>query len=158
MLAFLGCAFVAGILEGALVLSARGLLLGLGSSLTYASYTLFTRHALKRYGPLTVLFYAFLFAGTGALVLCPTADLVRLGTTGGALPLALGMMVLCTILPFLLYTRGLARLEDGGRAAILASIEPVAAALVGIVAFGEPLTTGVALGLICVLGAVALLR
>ena len=32
------------------------------------------------------------------------------------------------------------------------------AALLGIVAFGEPLTLGVALGLVCVLGAVVLLK
>ena len=32
------------------------------------------------------------------------------------------------------------------------------AALLGIVAFGEPLTLGIALGLVCVLGAVVLLK
>ena len=49
-------------------------------------------------------------------------------------------------------------LDDSGKAAILASVEPVVAALLGIVAFGEPLTLGVALGLVCVLGAVVLLK
>lgn len=70
-LAFLGCSFVAGLLNGSLSLSVQGLLLGLGSALTYASYTLFGRKALTWHGALTVLFYALLFAGLGALVLCP---------------------------------------------------------------------------------------
>lgn len=68
------------------------------------------------------------------------------------------MMLFATVLPYVLYTKALAWLDDSGKAAILASVEPVVAALLGIVAFGEPLTLGVALGLVCVLGAVVLLK
>lgn len=161
-LAFLGCSFVAGLFNGSLSLSlslsVQGLLLGLGSALTYASYTLFGRKALTWHGALTVLFYALLFAGLGALVLCPTQELALLVTTSGAIPQTLCMMLFATVLPYVLYTKALAWLDDSGKAAILASVEPVVAALLGIVAFGEPLTLGVALGLVCVLGAVALLK
>ena len=157
-LAFLGCSFVAGLLNGSLSLSVQGLLLGLGSALTYASYTLFGRKALTWHGALTVLFYALLFAGLGALVLCPTQELALLVTTSGAIPQTLCMMLFATVLPYVLYTKALAWLDDSGKAAILASVEPVVAALLGIVAFGEPLTLGVALGLVCVLGAVVLLK
>lgn len=52
---------------------------------------------------------------------------------------------------------GLSRVESG-KASILASVEPVAAALVGVLAFGEPMTAGVALGLLCILGCVYILR
>ena len=157
-LAFLGCSFVAGLLNGSLSLSVQGLLLGLGTALTYASYTLFGRKALTWHGALTVLFYALLFAGLGALVLCPTQELALLVTTSGAIPQTLCMMLFATVLPYVLYTKALAWLDDSGKAAILASVEPVVAALLGIVAFGEPLTLGVALGLVCVLGAVVLLK
>lgn len=155
-LAFLGCSFVAGLFNGSL--SVQGLLLGLGSALTYASYTLFGRKAFTWHGALTVLFYALLFAGLGALVLCPTQELALLVTTSGAIPQTLCMMFFATVLPYVLYTKALAWLDDSGKAAILASVEPVVAALLGIVAFGEPLTLGVALGLVCVLGAVVLLK
>ena len=156
-LAFLGCSFVAGLFNGSLSLSVQGLL-RLGSALTYASYTLFSRKALTWHGALTVLFYALLFAGLGALVLCPTQELALLVTTSGAIPQTLCMMLFATVLPYVLYTKALAWLDDSGKAAILASVEPVVAALLGIVAFGEPLTLGVALGLVCVLGAVVLLK
>ena len=66
-------------------------------------------------------------------------------------------MVVATVLPYILYTRGLARV-DSGRASILASVEPVVAALVGVAAFGEPLSWGVVLGLGCILTTVYLLR
>lgn len=158
VLAFLGCGFVAGILSGSLSISSQGLVIGLLNALAYASYTLFGRKALTWRGPLTVLFYALLFAGLGALLLCPVREMALLISTSGAMTQTLCMMVFSTVVPFVLYTKGLAGLGDSGKAAILASVEPVVAALLGIVAFGEPLTLGVVLGLACVLGAVALLK
>ena len=68
VLAFLGCCFVAGILNGALTLTPEGLLLGIGSGLFYSSYTIFGRFALKHYQPFTVTFYTFLIAGIGSLL------------------------------------------------------------------------------------------
>ncbi len=53
--------------------------------------------------------------------------------------------------------RGLSDLGDSGKASILASVEPVVASLVGI-AFGEPMTLGVVLGLVCILASVYILR
>ena len=66
-------------------------------------------------------------------------------------------MLIGTVLPFVMYTKGLAEIESG-KAAILASVEPVAAALVGVIAFGEPMTVSVATGLLCILAAVYILR
>lgn len=62
------------------------------------------------------------------------------------------------MVPYLLYTKDLNDLGDSGKASILASIEPVVASLVGVVAFGEPMTLGVILGLVCILTSVYILR
>ena len=62
-----------------------------------------------------------------------------------------------TVLPYLLYTNGLARVESG-KASILASLEPVVASFVGILAFGEPMSLMVFLGLGCILACVYVLR
>ena len=43
-------------------------------------------------------------------------------------------------------------------ASILASVEPVVASIVGILAFGEPMNLGVVLGLACILISVYILR
>lgn len=72
--------------------------------------------------------------------------------------LSLGLMVVGTVIPYLLYTKGLSDLGDSGKASILASVEPVVASLVGIAAFGEPMTLGVVLGLVCILASVYILR
>ena len=76
---------------------------------------------------------------------------------GRMILVALGLIVISTVLPYLLYTNGLARVESG-KASILASLEPVVASFVGILAFGEPMSLTVFLGLGCILACVYVLR
>lgn len=157
-LAFLGCTFVSGLWSGGLSVSPTGLILGLGSAFFYALYSIFGRYALRGSPPMTVVLYTFVFAGGGALLVGdPGAVASALAADGRLLALALGLAALSTALPYVLYTWGLSRVESG-KASILASVEPAAAALVGVLAFGEPMTAGVALGLLCILGCVYILR
>ena len=158
VIAFLGCCFVAGILNGQLTVTTEGLLLGIGSGLFYSSYTIFGRLALQHYQPFTVTFYTFLIAGIGSLFMTNTQDLATTFHSTTGILLSLGLMLLGTVFPYLLYTKGLNDLGDSGKASILASIEPVVASLVGIAAFGEPMTLGVLLGLVCILVSVYILR
>lgn len=158
VIAFLGCCFVAGILNGQLTVTTEGLLLGIGSGLFYSSYTIFGRLALQHYQPFTVTFYTFLIAGIGSLFMTNTQDLATTFHSPTGILLSLGLMLLGTVFPYLLYTKGLNDLGDSGKASILASIEPVVASLVGIAAFGEPMTLGVLLGLVCILVSVYILR
>lgn len=158
VLAFVGCCFVAGILNGALSLTTEGLLVGIGSGLFYSSYTIFGRFALKHYQPFTVTFYTFLIAGIGSLFMTSLEDLNTTIHSSTAILLSLGLMFLGTVVPYILYTKGLNDLGDSGKASILASIEPVVASFVGILAFGEPMTLGVILGLVCILASVFILR
>lgn len=59
--------------------------------------------------------------------------------------------------PYLLYTRGLARVESG-KAPIMASLEPVVAALAGTLVFGEPMSLVTGIGILLVLVGVYILR
>lgn len=157
ILAFLGCTFVSGIWSGGLAVTAWGLLLGVASGFFYGLYSIFGRYALAHYQPLTVTFYTFVFAGAGALFLIKPEELRLCLTQRSMLLLTLGLVVISTVLPYIFYTRGLAKL-DSGKASILASIEPVVAALVGVLAFGEPMGVMVFLGLVCILASVYILR
>lgn len=71
--------------------------------------------------------------------------------------LAAGLVLLSTVAPYILYTKGLANVESG-KASIMASIEPVVGTLVGTLVFGEPISAGVFLGLACILTCVYILR
>ena len=159
VLAFLGCTFVTGIWGGGgLDISLTGLLLGLGSGFFYATYSIFGRFALRHYQPFTVTFYTFLVAGIGSLFFLDREDMTTIAASPKAILLCLGLMIFATVLPYLLYTKGLNDLGDSGKASILASVEPVVASIVGILAFGEPMNLGVILGLVCILISVYILR
>ena len=160
VLAFGGCVLASGLVGGGLELTLTGLLLGLGSGLFYASYTIFARLAMRHYGTMTVTFYTFVVAALGSLVLWlfGVGDLASAAWTGGAVWNLAGLLLLSTVAPYLLYTRGMEGLRDGGKASILASIEPVVAAIVGVLAFGEPMGLGVLGGLACIVASVVILR
>jgi DME family drug/metabolite transporter len=110
---------------------------GLLAGLTYGLYSIFGRPVAGRLGPAVILSYALLFGAALLLVAAvPTLDtLANLPATSVLLMLA----VVHTTLAFALYTFGLGRL-GAGRAAIVATVEPVVAGALGTVVLGEELT------------------
>lgn len=155
-LTLVGCALVCGVFSGSLTVTGGGIALGLGAGFFYALYSIFGRYALAHYGPMTVTVWTFVFAGVASLALVRPAELAALDQPSLALT-AVGLVVCSTVLPYILYTRGLARVE-AGKASILASLEPVVASVAGVVLFGEPLSPLTATGIVCVLLGVYILR
>lgn len=155
-LTLLGCSMVCGLFAGQVTVTFSGILLGLGSGFFYALYSIFGRYALAHYSSMTVTVWTFLFAGPASLVLLRPADISAM-TGDASMPLtAVCLIIFSTVLPYLLYTNGLAKVESG-KASILASLEPVVAALTGVIVFGEPMTAVTALGIVLVLGGAAIL-
>ena len=156
-LALLGCALVTGVFGGELSVTAKGALYGVGSAFFYALYSIFGRYGLRHYDAMTVVFWTFVFAGFGALLFADLPALAAGLADGAMLASAIGLVLVATVLPYLLYTGGLARVESG-KASIMASLEPVVASFVGILAFGEPMSASVFLGLACILACVDIVR
>lgn len=157
IITFLGCTFVTGVWSGDFTVTLVGFLLGIGSGFFYGLYSIFARYALEHYKPLTVTFYTFVFAGISSLFIMRPDELAIGFSQPKMLLLIAGLIVVSTVLPYIFYTKGLAEV-DSGKASILASIEPVVAAIVGIAAFGEPMNIMVLLGLTCILISVYILR
>ena len=139
---FLGCTFVTGIWSGDFSVTFIGFLLGIGSGFFYGLYS---------------IYYSFVFAGVSSLFVIRPSELVFGFSQPKIVLLILGLIVFSTVLPYIFYTKGLAVI-DSGKASILASIEPIVAALVGIAIFGEPMNITVLLGLACILFSVYILR
>lgn len=158
VIAFAGCVLVAGLLGGSYRLSLPVLLMGVGSGFFYATYSIFGRVALQRYDTLTVTAYTFLFATLGTL---PFGDLPGAGKLLAADPglilWCLGIAFFCTVLPYLFYTSGLRGLE-AGKAAVLATAEPLVGTVIGVALFGEPFGPTKALGILCILASMVILR
>lgn len=159
-IAFLGCVFVAGVGEAS-DLSGAGFVIGLCSGLGYGLYSIFGSILLKKYHPYTVSAYAFIFAGAGALFLCNVKDTAQKTADSGNPLSVLGFVLLTAavtaVAPFLLYTMGLMKVE-AGKAAIMAMIEPLVAAVIGIAVFGERLTGQSVIGIVCIFGAILILN
>lgn len=153
---FLGCALVAGIFGGAVRLGPQALAVGIASGFFYATYSIFGRVALKRYGTLTITFYTFVAGSIASLALGNPAQVASVIATDASLaPWALGLGLACTLAPYLLYTTGLAHLE-ASRAAILATVEPLVGSLLGILAYGESAGPVKIAGMLLILAAVVL--
>ena len=155
---FIGCVLVSGVAEGGTSLKPLVALFGLLSGLFYAMYTIFGTFGLKRYDPLTVTAYTFLFAFAASL---PISDLKGTFSILSADPIlwlwCAGIAVLCTVLPYFFYTWGLKKVEPS-RAAILVAVEPMVAALLGILFYGEGRSFPKVLGILFVLGSILLLN
>jgi drug/metabolite transporter, DME family len=119
--------------------SPRVLLTGLLSGLTYGLYAIFGRPVAGRLSPDVILSHA-LFFGAALLVVAalPTLDTLA-GLSASSYALLFMLAVVHTTLAFALYTFGIGRL-GAGRAAIVATIEPVVAGAMGAILLNEELT------------------
>ena len=159
VLAFAGCVLVTGIFSGG---SGRvtplGLLLGLGSGLSYALYTVFSSLGLRKYDAITVTAWGFLFGTIGIL---PMLNLKQLMATSVANPKGALLLIACgictSVIPYVLYTKALTKM-DGSRAAIIACVEPAVATVSGVIFYDERLTLWSVMGIGCVIAAVVLLE
>ena len=159
LLSILGCAFVSGIAGGASGLTVRGLLLGLGAGLGYALYSIFSRYILDRdYSIYTNIFYTFGIA-TLSYLIWSAADGTL--TQPAQYPGTAFLAVLCGLFTgaaaYILYTWGLKGLESS-RAAQIATIEPVTAALLGMILFHQTLSVPELFGVALVVGSVLLMN
>ena len=167
LLSVIGCAFASGLggelfsagASGGNMISTAGLLLGLGAGLGYALYSIFSRIILnKGYSVLTNIFYSFLLVD---LLFLFTS--VRDGSFSGmaSAPGGVAAGLLCGLVTgcaaYLLYTLGMEKMETS-RAAQLATIEPVTAAILGTLLFRQPLSAFEILGIALVVLSIVLMN
>jgi DME family drug/metabolite transporter len=154
LLTFGGCILVVGAVgPGAVHLTPAGLLAGLGAGLTYALYSIFGKTALRRLTPLTTVVYTLGFGALSLLMI--TRGLPPL-PPGSLAPLAY-VVIFPTALAYVLYIGGL-RWVEAGRASVVATLEPVVAALGGAFLLREPFGVAQWIGAGLVLGGVVLVQ
>ncbi len=159
VLTLCGCVLVTGILTDAPALTFVGILTGLGAGFGYALYSVFARYAFQRgYDTLTVNVYTFMFSTLSLVPFAQPGQIVSM-TMAGDMPwlVAVCQAICSTVLPYLLYTIGLKRV-DNGPASIMASTEPVVATILSVAVFRESMTWMAAVGIVLVIGAIVLLN
>lgn len=155
VMTFLGCIFVTGVLgTEQITYTAKGIIFGICSGIGYALYSIFSMFALKKdYNSLTITFYTFVMAATATFFLVNPLDVLQRVVQQNVLFDMILFSVVTALIPYICYTKGLSNMP-ASQASILATVEPVVAALIGIVLFKEDASWQKILGIILVLGGV----
>ncbi|MGN1402483.1 MAG: DMT family transporter [Bacillus sp. (in: firmicutes)] len=137
-LTLIGCFLVTGItgladFKGGQLI---GYAIGLASGFGYALYSIFGKFAIRHYSSFTVSFYTFFIASVFLIPFTKIWEVTPLLLNWNALFLIMGLCLISTVLAFLLYTEGLNGIESS-KASILATVEPLAAMIIGFIVFGE---------------------
>ncbi len=151
LLCLVGVAFISfsGNANGSSV-SLYGLFFGLLSGFLYATHFILNAIYLKRYTATTIYAWCLLF---GAITLFPFITWAAKDVTSW---LGIGAMgFICTYCAYFTYGEGLRRLNPV-RAAVLATCEPVFAAIIAWLWWGEIFSALGMMGAACVIGAVVL--
>ena len=160
VLSLLGCALVSGV-AGGVTLDAGGVAYGLGAALCYTLQNILLATKLKKYSPMTNLFYMFLFSAAASFVFTAAAGelpgVAYILTTPGALAANLGLGLVCSLAAQWLYTAALKTIP-ASRASIAATFEPVVAALFGLVLFGQKMDAFGVAGIVCEIAALVILQ
>lgn len=154
---FSGLALVTGAFSGGEHLSFYSLILGLGSGLGYALYSIFGKFLVHKYSAVTITAYTFIVASVCAVPFSGVIPKVSLLFSINGICSSLALAILSTVLPFLFYTKGLDGME-AGKASILATIEPFVATIIGILFFHETMTALKVIGMALVFAAIVLLN
>ena len=151
ILAFLGCVLVSNVLSSKINLSFRGIISGLLAAFFYALYSIISKKALQKgYHSLTITLYAFIFI---SIIIAPFTNwgLIINLVKNDPINISVFMImhsVLVLIMPYVFYTISFSFM-DVGKASILASCEPIASTIFGIIFFNEipniPSIIGIAL-------------
>jgi len=156
LLTFAGTVLVSGLdVLGEAQLSLGGLLIGLGTPITYALWTLFAKKAQGDHNPMTTVTYAF---GVAALVLLPLQVFAEqpFPVSGTTLLWFGALIVFSTLMSFPTYTLGLRRLP-ASVVGILAMSEIAFVAFYAMALMGERLSLSQMMGAVLVIAGVLIL-
>ncbi len=141
-----------------LQLNGLGILIGLLTGATWATYAILGQIVSRRYSPWASLFYAFLF---GALFLLPlqlsAGNILSLGTQWSGWAILFFLALGPTLIGFGLYNVGLSKIP-ASVVALIATLEPVFSIILAYFLFGEILALPQLVGAGLILFAVILLR
>lgn len=148
---FIGCSLAAGLFPVALHYSWRGIGFALLAALLYALYAVLAKRQTQRCDAVTVTAWSMLFGAVAALA---TVDIPHglsvLHAAPGALLWVMVIGLLNTALPYLLYTQAVSE-GEASQAAMMASVEPLVATLLGMAVFHEIPGIWAALGALLVI-------
>jgi drug/metabolite transporter (DMT)-like permease len=151
----IGCCLVSGIIGG-LTFNFLGILLGILSGVSYATYNIVTKIALKKgVSAVTTTVYSFMVMAIIAISASKPHEIVMkaIENPWPAIPLLIGLGVFTFVIPYFLYTLAMRDLP-AGTASALGIVEPMAATVFSVIFLKEKLGILPAVGIALILVAV----
>lgn len=159
-LAIGGCVLATGMLEESVIVSFYGLVVGIGSALFYALYSIFSRMASnKHYDTYTIIFYSVVLI---TIVMLPFANIGTIIDFATVSPVKNVFFLFfhstcATVLPYVFLTLGVKHMEAGTASILASGTEPVAAVFFGMLFYMEVPIVLMIVGLIVTIVALAFL-
>lgn len=142
---------------GGLTFSLYGVAAGVMAGFLYGLMTIISS-TMDEYHPLTIVFYSFLF---GAIVLGAVIKPWHMFDNGVNMKFvmaAIGYGLIPTAGSYFFYMKGLSMKLETSRVPVIASIETVVAACIGIIALGEAAGPWKLFGICCVLASIVIMN
>ena len=153
-----GLVLVTGFIGDAETVTLPGLLYGIGSAAGYALYSIFNRAAInKGYSALAVTGWSFAFAALFSVLTVNVGAIADMFLKNTAMiGYSLVFAVCASVLPYIFYLVGLKGVENS-IAAVVASAEPVAATIFGMIIYKEIPSVSAFIGIIVVISAMLMI-
>lgn len=135
-------------------LNLKGIVFGLLSGIGYSMLTVIGRTTLKKHSAQVGTFVPTIFTAVIMLFIVPPHTLQLNGWV--SIVCALGIGIVGSVLPYMLYLGGLEKGVDGGNAVTLANAEPVVASIAGSLFFKDAMSLPQLIGIILVICGAAL--
>lgn len=123
-----------------------GIIMGIMADITYTLMPIISKNALKEFSSETILIYGFLF---GAIFMIPSAkpvEMIGFVTDMNVLPYMILLGVFPAAMAYIFYAEGIARGCELSIVGVVASVELIAASIIGWTVVGEVFTIGKAIG------------
>ena len=142
----------------AVTFSVFGLVMGVTAGFLYGLMTIISKGATADYNPITVSLYSFIFGAIGLAIF--TRPWVNLGHvfSGKLLLVILGYGLIPTVGSYILYLQGLSRKLETSRVPVIASVETIVAAIIGILIFHESASFVKLIGIGFVVASIAIMN
>ncbi len=154
----IGCCLVSGIIGG-IAFNSIGILFGFLSGISYATYNIVTKIALKRgRNAVSASVYSFLVMAIISMSIANPPDIAdkAMENPWPAIPLLIGLGIATFVIPYFLYTLAMRDLP-AGTASALGIVEPMAATVFSVIFLEEKLKLLPAIGIVLILVSVFML-
>lgn len=140
-------------------LSTFGIVMGVAAGFTYGTLPVLSRLGADEENPYTSSFYGLAFGALALFFMVRPWRPEVTGITDYRMVLALiGFGIVPSALAYIVYYGGLAKVKETSIIPILASVETVAASIIGLVVFGQTLSLVKVIGIALVFGSIIIIN